>query len=222
MKDSLWIRFIGLTASVFIRVLYFSCRKRFIDPHHIQNLFAEDKGFILAAFHNRNVFSFFSWSRFKPKGRKIAPLASASKDGGIAAWAMRGFGQECVRGSTNKKGFNAFKKIMRHLKAGRDVAMTPDGPRGPMYTVPEGVVLAAKMSGAPILPVSYQAKRRKNLNSWDKMIIPYFFSRVNFVYGPPIRIPKDCDGAELTAFADALRTSMLELGERAECFDQPE
>jgi len=218
VKDPILIRLAGLTASLLIRLVHFTCRKRLFGDEHVRKLFADKQNFILASFHNRVFFGMFAYTDFRTRGRKMVALASASKDGGIIAWALHGFGYLCERGSSSKGGVGALKKMIRHARQGKDLSWTPDGPRGPKYHVHNGIILAASMSGVPILPATYQAQRRRELRSWDALILPRFFSRINVVYAEPIRIPPKCSKEQVEAYAQQLRESLLQIGEKAEEF----
>ncbi|MDJ0839383.1 MAG: lysophospholipid acyltransferase family protein [Acidobacteriota bacterium] len=217
--DKLSIRLIGLTAGLLMRFIYMCCRKRFIDTHHIREHFDSGERFIISAFHNRDLLTVFTYLKFRPKDRTVVPLISASKDGGIAAWAMRTFGITCERGSSSRGGINAFRKMVRLCRKGNDLAFTPDGPRGPKYTVQRGVIVASQLTGVPIQPVSWQAERRKELKSWDAFIVPHLFTRINVVYGKPVRVPEDCPQEDLDKYAEQLRLELLRIGEVAENFD---
>ena len=76
---------------------------------------------------------------------------------------------------------------------------TPDGPRGPRYQVQPGLVLVAKRTGAPILPMTFGAQWKRVLTSWDAFLLPLPFSRIVVVYGEPIYVPADASAADLEA-----------------------
>lgn len=217
-KDPLWIIVAGLLLSGYMRFLYYSSRKRFINPHFLTQTFADDQPAIIAAWHNRNVLSPFAFISQSPKHCRLSPIASASKDGGLAAWAMWGLGLSCVRGSSSRGGAGALKQMIRLIRAGRHVAFTPDGPRGPLHHVHQGVLIAAKMTGAPIVPLTYHAKRHKRLKSWDRLMIPKPFTRLNFVYGEPLFVPRKATAEDLEEMALTLRQRLLKCDEEAAQF----
>lgn len=218
-KDPFWVVIAGLILSCYMRFLYYSSRKKFTDTHYLTQFFESGQPAILTAWHNRNVLSPFAFLSQRPRSRQMAPIASASKDGGLAAWAMWGLGLPCVRGSSSRGGAGALKKMIRFIKDGKDLAFTPDGPRGPLHHVHEGVLLAAKMTGAPIVPLTFAAKDFKQLRSWDGLIIPRPFTKLHFIYGEPIFIARKADEETLKAHAETLRTRLIALGERAAVFE---
>jgi hypothetical protein len=150
------------------------------------------------------------------RGRGIAIVISAHRDGELIARTMRHFGHEALRGSSTSGGAAALRGAVRALRSGRDVGFTPDGPKGPRHRVQAGVVQAARMSGVPIVPVAFASSRRKTLSSWDRFIVPLPFSRGVFAYGEPIEVPRHADEAGVESARRALEESLRELASRAE------
>lgn len=205
-----------------MRSVFYTARVRYLHPENMTRFFASGQAVIMTAWHNRNFLSPFGYLAHCPRGRELHPIASASKDGALAAHAMAGIGLKCVRGSTRKGGSSALRKMIRILRDGQDLAFTPDGPRGPLHHVEEGVILAAKMTGAPIVPISFQAKRKRRLNSWDRLIIPSLFTRINYVYGEPLFVPKDSGPEQMAQYAGLLKRELLRIGELAGDFGKKE
>lgn len=203
-----------------MRSVFHTARKRYVHPENLTRFFESGQVVIMAAWHNRNFLSPFGYLAHHPKGRRLHPMASASKDGALAAHAMAGIGLNCVRGSTRKGGSSALRKMIRILRDGQDLAFTPDGPRGPLHHIEEGVIVAAKMTGAPIVPISFQAKRKKRLNSWDRLIVPALFTRINYVYGEPLFVPRDCGSERIAEYASRLQQELLRIGKLAGSFDE--
>jgi lysophospholipid acyltransferase (LPLAT)-like uncharacterized protein len=196
-----------------MRGLFRSGRRRYLGLAHLQQQFERGEPFILVAWHNRNILAPFAYLAHRPAGRVFRPLASASRDGTLAATAMHYLGAECIRGSSSRGGSAALREMLRAAKQGCDLGITPDGPRGPVHVVQPGVVAAARMTGLPIIPMSYQARRRKTLNSWDRMIVPAPFTRLVFAYGAPIRVTREAGETELEAARLAVEQALLALDE---------
>lgn len=194
-----------------MRLLFRSGRRHYLGLEHLQRQFEHGEPFILVAWHNRNILAPFAYLAHRPAGRVFRPLASASRDGTLAATAMHYLGAECIRGSSSRGGSAALREMLRAAKQGCDLGITPDGPRGPVHVVQPGVVAAARMTGLPIIPMSYQARRRKTLRSWDRMIVPAPFTRLVFAYGAPIRVARDADEAGLEAARLAVEQALLTL-----------
>lgn len=64
------------------------------------------------------------------------------------------------------------------IKDGNDLAITPDGSKGPCYTFKPGALLVAKITKSPVLLVSFEYSNAWQLKSWDKFYIPYPFSKI--------------------------------------------
>ncbi|NIQ38607.1 MAG: DUF374 domain-containing protein [Proteobacteria bacterium] len=120
------------------------------------------------------------------KKRRIAMLISRHRDGELISRAVRLFPVDSVRGSTTRGGSLALRGLVRAIKRGSHVAITPDGPRGPRNVVQPGVIMIASQTGRPIFPVTFSASRKKVFNSWDRFLFPYPFSRGVFIWGDPI------------------------------------
>lgn len=140
---------------------------------------------IFAAWHNRLFLVPYLFHRWWP-GRKVAVMVSASKDGGKLARVLDKFNLICVRGSSSRRGKEALLEITRYVNEGYDAGITPDGPRGPKYQVAEGVASLAQLTGAPIIPISWDVSRKITLNSWDNFMIPLPFSRATLRIGVPV------------------------------------
>jgi lysophospholipid acyltransferase (LPLAT)-like uncharacterized protein len=125
--------------------------------------------------------------------RTGAALTSGSRDGAIVAAVMRAFGQKAVRGSSSKRGAAAVRELAGTLEAGEDVAVSPDGPRGPRYTVGPGVVFLAQQTGAAILPIHVEYSRAVRLKSWDRFMIPVPFAEVRVIFDRLIYVKPDED-----------------------------
>jgi lysophospholipid acyltransferase (LPLAT)-like uncharacterized protein len=135
----------------------------------------------------------------------IVTMASKSSDGDIIAGWLENNGYMVMRGSTTRGGSEALRRMVYHVRAGRNAALTVDGPKGPARVVQPGVVRLARLTGAWILPISYSSSWPLFFRSWDRYLIPKPFSG-NFVsYGEPFPIGSELsDEAALTKIAAAI------------------
>jgi lysophospholipid acyltransferase (LPLAT)-like uncharacterized protein len=124
-------------------------------------------------------------------------LISGHRDGRIIADAVRYFGVDSIAGSSNQGGMGALRAMIRHVKDGDCVGITPDGPNGPAMRATTGIVIAAKISRAPIIPITYATRWRWVLGTWDRFHLPLPWSRGVFLWGEPIVVPPDLDDAEI-------------------------
>lgn len=147
-----------------------------------QRLHAEGRRFIYCFWHQRQVF--FTWTH---RGAGAAVLVSRSKDGDLIAETMRLSDIGAVRGSSSRGGAAAAKEMVETLRAGLDIGITPDGPKGPARQVKDGVLRVAQLSGAPIVPIANALSRKLEIKrAWDRFQVPLPFGRAVVVYGEPI------------------------------------
>lgn len=128
---------------------------------------------------------------------RLVTLVSQHRDGEYIARIAERWGYTAVRGSSSRRGSGALRELVRHLRDGRSLAITPDGPRGPRQVMKPGALLAAQLSGAPIIPCSGGASRSWRLGSWDRFLVPKPFARVRLACGEPVRVPRDADAGAL-------------------------
>lgn len=171
--------------SLYIRLVHLTSRWDVIGGDIPARYWREDKPFILVFWHNRLLMMPYCWDYSKP----ILMLASQHRDGQHIAHVVSHFGIGVTFGSSSKGGSQAIRAMIRALKAGEWVGLTPDGPRGPRMHASEGVVQIARMTGVDILPVAYSCSNRRLLNSWDRFAVAKPFGRGVFIWGEPIRIP---------------------------------
>lgn len=141
-------------------------------------------------------------------------LISASKDGEYIARIARSLNFVPMRGSSSRRGAAGLKGLIALGKSGRPIAITPDGPKGPRYTVNPGILAMAQSTGHPIVPFGIGLSSFWELPSWDKFRIPKPFSRGISGLGRPIHVPTKADEDTLKALAEEVKRSMLELEER--------
>ena len=145
---------------------------------------------IFCLWHNRLAISMLVHRRHP---RKLAALVSASRDGALLAAILGRFGVEQIRGSSSRRGPQALLELTSHALKGYDLAITPDGPRGPRYVVQQGVIALAQITGLPIIPVTCNTQRKVCLKSWDRFQIPLPFSSCELILKEPIHVPREAD-----------------------------
>lgn len=149
----------------------------------------------------------------KPKHRAMRVLISHHRDGELITRIIRHFGVDSVRGSSNRGAMEATRELARCLKQGDNVAITPDGPRGPARIAQEGAVMLARLSATPLIPVSFSASRAWQFNSWDRFMIPKPFARVAVLVGAPMVVERSSD---LAAASQMLAHVMNQLTDEAD------
>jgi lysophospholipid acyltransferase (LPLAT)-like uncharacterized protein len=168
---------------------------------------------IYATWHNRLSLCLVVYHEYPRKHNQtegMAALVSASKDGALLAAILEAFGVQPVRGSSSRRGGQALIELTGWAERGYDLAITPDGPRGPCYVVQEGAITLAQVTGLPIIPSSYSLNWKLRARSWDRFIVPLPFARCEMVFGEPIWVPREITDAEREVlrkqFEDSLRS----------------
>lgn len=168
-------------------------------------------GRIYTGWHGR---SFIPANFFK--GRGVWAIISHSRDGEMQTRIFSRFGFRVIRGSSGRGGERALVESIRVLRNGEEMAITPDGPRGPAGVVQGGVMLMAKKTGAALVPVGSSSRRGRYVPTWDRYLVPGFFSRAVFMFGEPIYVPKDATDDEVEALRLRVEAAIGEIQARAE------
>ncbi|MBX3479327.1 MAG: lysophospholipid acyltransferase family protein [Caulobacter sp.] len=164
-------------------------------------------GAILCFWHGRIPLSPVSWPQAPGQRQDMRALISRSSDGEFIALAMQSIGFPAIRGSSKKKsdpgknkhGEQAFRDMIRWVKDGGGIAITPDGPRGPHEVMQAGTPALARVTGAPVLLVGLACKPAIRLGSWDGAMIPLPFGKAAMVWDGPLRAAREDDPDALAA-----------------------
>lgn len=185
-------RFIALMVFLLERTVAASLRCTWRDVSGLADL-PESRPVIFCLWHNRLAISMIVHRRYP---RKLAALVSASKDGALLAAVLSKFGVEYVRGSTSRRGPQALLELTSRADTGYDLAVTPDGPKGPRYVVQQGVIALAQVTELPIIPVTCNTRWKLCLRTWDRFQIPLPFSRCELILNEPIVVSRRASEAE--------------------------
>jgi lysophospholipid acyltransferase (LPLAT)-like uncharacterized protein len=200
-----------------VRALGATLRLTEVGVDALQPRWAEGRPLIYAVWHGRILMIPWLTARLRRTrgARAVRVLASRSRDGELVArWVAR-FGLSVVRGSSSRGGGEALRALAATVRAGQDVAVVPDGPRGPCERLQAGLVVLAAVTGAPIVPLAFAARPARRLASWDRFLVPLPFARAAVVFGPAAMVAPDADREtaragveralrEVTATADRL------------------
>jgi lysophospholipid acyltransferase (LPLAT)-like uncharacterized protein len=169
-------------AANYIRFVYYTSRVR-MDMHENAVAYLNSaRPAVFAFWHGRMLLI----PMIYPSRRKVHVLISTHRDGEMIARIMQQFGFGTVRGSSTRGGATAAMQAVKALMAGDNVAVTPDGPKGPVMKVQPGVLIIAEMSGVPVIPVTYAATRYKRMRTWDRFIVALPFSTIYYSVGAPM------------------------------------
>ena len=173
----------------FTSLVFVTTRWQTLGREDADALFRAGRPFITAFWHGRLMMSPRGWQA----EQTVHVIISRHPDGENIARAMRHLGLEAIRGSRTRGGAAALRASLRLLKEGGYVAISPDGPRGPRMRAQLGTIALARLSGAPIVPLTFAVSRRKVARSWDRFVIALPFSRGVFAWGPPLYVAADAD-----------------------------
>lgn len=208
---SVWLNFrlVPFLGAGLSKLWSYTLRVRHEGLEAVEALLARDERFILSFWHRRLFMMPLAYP-FRRKGRGVAILSSDSKDGERSAATWRWFGIHAVRGTASEDGAKALVRMIQAVRQGWDFGITPDGPRGPLMELKPGTIVLARKTGAWVVPVTLAFDHSFELNTWDRMVIPFPFATCVIRYGEPFRVPpKAEDGAEglrLQREMDALET----------------
>ena len=177
----------------YIRLIKTTGRWRVDGTEIPADLLKEGKPFLVAFWHGRLQMMSLAW----PYQQNFKMVISRHRDGELIARTIKFLGFDSISGSSSQGGVSTMRSILRALKSGENVGVTPDGPRGPRMRAAKGIVFAACHAGVPILPLSYAARGCKTLTSWDRFLIPLPFCRGIIKWGQPIAIASNADEEEI-------------------------
>lgn len=178
------VRWIAFAGTWVIRLLGLTWRIRMIDAGPVDRLRHDGQPVALLLWHGQ-ILPLLYTMRFQ----SIASLVSTHRDGEIVAQIALRLGCKLVRGSSSRGADRALLGLVRALKDGFTVAVTPDGPRGPYRSFAPGALVAAHRAAAPVVAFGVHASRAWYLKSWDQFMIPKPFARLTIVFDDPLRVP---------------------------------
>lgn len=188
-----------------------SLRFRVVGREQLDRFHGKE-GFILNSWHGQQLMGFYF---FRGCGYYI--LSSLSRDGDLSSSIMRKFGWNIIRGSSSKGAVRGLIELLRALRQGAGVALTPDGPRGPIYHIEPGGLYLAQKTGAPLFPVAFAYDRKWiSEKSWDLFVIPKPFARCVVYFGEPLFIREELTEAQLEIEKERLQKAIHEANHRAE------
>jgi lysophospholipid acyltransferase (LPLAT)-like uncharacterized protein len=201
---------VGAIGAPLLRLLWSTLRVSVDDRGKL--LSKDPKDPIIFSFWHNRILLMAPFHRSRLSHRPCICLISASADGEMIARVVERFGIKSARGSSSRRGKEALRELAVHFDNGTDVAITPDGPRGPRYQVQQGIIGLARRTGAAIYPVSYTAERKIVVPTWDRFMIPLPFARIKVLIGEPIRIQNTRTDEEFENERRKLEDALRDLG----------
>jgi lysophospholipid acyltransferase (LPLAT)-like uncharacterized protein len=199
---------------VLLRLLYSTWRVHQVNDAGWRALHAEGRPFVFALWHGQLLPLVVQHRR---QGVKV--LISEHGDGEVIARIATSLGLGAIRGSTSRGAARALLAMCDALTSGSEIAITPDGPRGPARKFASGAIVAAHRAGAPIITIGVAASRAWHLHSWDSFMIPKPFARVAIVYSDPMYVDAR-DSRSAATQGDIYETSLNAMVAAAETIEQ--
>ncbi len=210
LKDIVMFGLGRLVIFIFDMIL-FSCR---IEIRGLEDAgpYMRKSPYLLASWHGRLIVYFLG-----PRDAKPAAMASRSRDGYMASLLQETGGYMVFRGSTRKGGREALAQMEHYMKTEKRSGMlSVDGPTGPRHVVKPGAARLASALRYPIIPMSFSARRFKSMRSWDRLMIPFPFTRCVLIYGKPVFTPFNPTAADLEKTTRALQDELVRITDWAD------
>lgn len=166
---------------------------------------------IWACWHGQQLVAFYF---FRRRGTGI--LSSLSRDGDYSSSILRLFGWHIVRGSSTRGGARGLRELLRHLRAGGELGLTPDGPQGPSFHIEPGILYLAAKTGAPVIPFAVAARPGWTAPSWDRFLVPLPFAHCTVFFGRPFYVREEITQANQAQCQAALTEAIHQANRGAE------
>lgn len=181
-KSDFMIFLAEFTIFLIIKIIFFTCKKTY------SNTKLSEKTCFLMFWHDRLAMMPFAKKHWWPKTRQTSVIISDHKDGEIITRVIKRFGIGAIRGSTSKGGARVLIQSFKDIDNEIDILITPDGPRGPRHSISDGSVIIPQKKNIPIQILNYEASKYWQFKSWDKMILPKPFSKIEYFLSEPFYI----------------------------------
>ena len=190
-----------------IKIWFFTIKKKVCLDKKTQEIL-KDHHYILATWHNQG-FSLLQHLSVFLSNKTLKCMVSRSKDGEKLSYLLSFFNIGNIKGSRNYGGTSGFRELLRNVKKNNIVILATDGSTGPLYQVKEGIIKLASLGEIPIIYVFSISNNYYQLKSWDRHIIPRWFSQQTLYYSQPFYVPKKLSNQELETFRLKLQNFML-------------
>jgi len=180
-------KFIGWLIAFYIKVCFNTSLWYLKNENEILSKLKNKKKIIVIFWHNRLLMASFCWNY----ENNFRMLISGHRDGQIISNAVSHLGIGTIQGSSSKNKMSSLKEILKSLKDSNVVGITPDGPRGPREKIKDGIVSLIRKTDATVIPLSYSAKFKIQVNSWDKFIFVTPFNKFVAVWGNAVKYNKN-------------------------------
>ena len=200
----------GVLGSGIVGALFATTRLRRIGQEHFERFRREGQPMMVVFWHGQ-LLPLVHYHRHEG----VTVLVSEHEDGEYITRVLRRHGFHTVRGSSRRGGIKGLKGLVRAAREGRDMAVTPDGPTGPVHVFKPGALVAAQMTGVPVVPVALSASSGWRFRSWDGFLVPRPFSTVTIRYLEPRWVHRDASRSDLERMAEEIGDALNSAGDEA-------
>jgi len=199
LKLYLLTKIVPFFLQLFVRFIFITSKKHF----HYANVDSEET-LLIAMWHGDLLMQALNYREFRKNG-SVKVIVSEHKDGLIIKKVCEYLGVKGIAGSSSKGAIKALKNAIKEIRNGGDVAITPDGPRGPRFSVANGIVAISKKTNTRIVSLNSIPQKYWQINSWDKFIIPKPFGTIDFYVSDPF----DVNDLEMEEAKELIKEKML-------------
>ncbi|NPA73770.1 MAG: lysophospholipid acyltransferase family protein [Epsilonproteobacteria bacterium] len=182
-KRKLILLFVPFLGYLVVNLIYLSCKKRYFLPKEE----LDEGACIIAFWHGKLLMQPFLYKKLRGS-HKVATMISEHFDGEVLSRMVKFFGFDSIRGSSRKGAIKVLKEAFKMVAKGYDIGLTPDGPKGPRYSVADGIVAIAQKKDLSIVPCNFTASSFWRLKSWDGFMIPKPFSTIYLFADEPFKV----------------------------------
>jgi hypothetical protein len=189
IKSSIALKVIAYIVNAYIWLVFKTCKISIDIAAEAEQILSKQTQCILVFWHGR----ILPFPKLMARYNSFATVVSTHRDAEYLAQVLSMHGHKLIRGSSNKNSISAMMGMVKHIKSGDSIAITPDGPKGPRFKIKGVVLQIAEKYNLPIIPVSYSASHAKVFSSWDRFILPIpFKSKIEIKIEGPV-LPQDLE-----------------------------
>ncbi|OGW14264.1 MAG: hypothetical protein A3K09_05340 [Nitrospinae bacterium RIFCSPLOWO2_12_FULL_47_7] len=214
MKKFLFNQVFPVLLYGYIYILCFTIRENTKNKEREDYFLNLPGGYILTLWHSRIFYLFYHYRR-RPD---YYLLVSPSEDGDLLARVAGLMGYSVIRGSTFKSARAGARSLIKVLQKNQRIIVVADGSRGPRHKAQTGCLQLARATGAPVIPITYDAEHKIELSSWDRFVLPLPFTRCTMNFGQPIPVLRSADSATIQAKREEMEIALNQITADASLF----
>lgn len=212
LRSQWFAEFAAWLGAKYVYFCYITTQWQFIGDENIQPYWQNNKRVLGVFWHGRMAMMCYSWR----DNTDFYMLISAHRDGRIISNLIHHLGYKTITGSSSRGGAQALRGAIDVLHTKGSMGITPDGPRGPRYSIDIGTINIARLAKVDIVPATFSKTNQRRINSWDRLIFPLPFGKGVYIYGKPIKYEEIKDKKNYEWAAAELEKRLITIGEKAD------